>query len=571
MSEEIYASRFWKKNWDSDVHDLDPKLFETTYTEAIQRTFKEVPNKIALAFQGLEITYGELDKYANSLANALIDHGFRKGDVVAVNLPNIPEYVIALVGILRAGCILSGLSPLMSEVQMQYQINDLGEGGKNVALITLDAIFAGRLVKIASKLPQLKLVLTTSVIGIFPKEQQEKIKAVQEIPSGEVTPLEGKTVLNIHDDVFAKYPTDPTNVKVTPDDIAFIQYTGGTTGPPKGAMITHRNTISNIMSIRLWLNWEWGIGTALSGFPFFHIAGLTVCESFIYLGWTQCLVPDPRNALSICNQIKQYAPSGLVNVPSLYQILINFKKFKRLDHSKLEVCISAASPFPIESQKQLESIVGEGKLLELYGMTELSPVATMNPSKGKRKLGTVGMPIQNVDLKIVDPDTEKAVPLGEPGEIWVKGPLVMKGYYNKPEETKKTITPDGYMKTGDVGIMDEDGYIRIVDRTKDMLIVGGFKVFSSKVEDTLTEHPAIGSLAIIGEPNPDRPGSEIVNAYIQLDPDYKYDGNEEALKEEIINFAKEKCAPYEVPKKIHIIKELPLTAVGKVDKKLLRK
>ena len=571
MSEEIYASRFWKKNWDSDVHDLDPKLFETTYTEAIQRTFKEVPNKIALAFQGLEITYGELDKYANSLANALIDHGFRKGDVVAVNLPNIPEYVIALVGILRAGCILSGLSPLMSEVQMQYQINDLGEGGKNVALITLDAIFAGRLVKIASKLPQLKLVLTTSVIGIFPKEQQEKIKAVQEIPSGEVTPLEGKTVLNIHDDVFAKYPTDPPNVKNYPDDIAFIQYTGGTTGPPKGAMITHRNTISNIMSIRLWLNWEWGIGTALSGFPFFHIAGLTVCESFIYLGWTQCLVPDPRNALSICNQIKQYAPSGLVNVPSLYQILINFKKFKRLDHSKLEVCISAASPFPIESQKQLESIVGEGKLLELYGMTELSPVATMNPSKGKRKLGTVGMPIQNVDLKIVDPDTEKAVPLGEPGEIWVKGPLVMKGYYNKPEETKKTITPDGYMKTGDVGIMDEDGYIRIVDRTKDMLIVGGFKVFSSKVEDTLTEHPAIGSLAIIGEPNPDRPGSEIVNAYIQLDPDYKYDGNEEALKEEIINFAKEKCAPYEVPKKIHIIKELPLTAVGKVDKKLLRK
>ncbi len=571
MSEEIYASRFWKKNWDSDVHDLDPKLFETTYTEAIQRTFKEVPNKVALAFQGLEITYGELDKYANSLANALIDHGFRKGDVVAVNLPNIPEYVIALVGILRAGCILSGLSPLMSEVQMQYQINDLGEGGKNVALITLDAIFAGRLVKIASKLPQLKLVLTTSVIGIFPKEQQEKIKAVQEIPSGEVTPLEGKTVLDIHDDVFANYPTDPPNVKNNPDDIAFIQYTGGTTGPPKGAMISHKNTISNIMCIRLWLNWEWGTGTALSGFPFFHIAGLTVCESFIYLGWTQCLVPDPRNALSICNQIKQYNPSGLVNVPSLYQILINFKKFKRLDHSNLEICISAASPFPIESQKQLESIVGEGKLLELYGMTELSPVATMNPSKGKRKLGTVGMPIQNVDLKIVDPETEKAVPLGEPGEIWVKGPLVMQGYYNKPEETKKTITPDGYMKTGDVGIMDKDGYIRIVDRTKDMLIVGGFKVFSSKVEDTLTEHPAIGSMAIIGEPNPDRPGSEIVNAYIQLDPDYKYDGNEEALKEDIINFAKDKCAPYEIPKKIHIIKELPLTAVGKVDKKLLRK
>ena len=280
---------------------------------------------------------------------------------------------------------------------------------------------------------------------------------------------------------------------------------------------------------------------------------------------------DPRNALSICNQIKQYKPSGLVNVPSLYQILINFKKFKRLDHSSLEICISAASPFPVESQKALESIVGEGKLLELYGMTELSPVATMNPAKGVRKLGTVGMPIQNVDLKIVDPETGKAVPLGEAGEIYVKGPLVMVGYYNKPEETKKAIDADGYMHTGDVGIMDEEGYLRIVDRTKDMLIVGGFKVFSSKVEDTLTKHPAIGTMAIIGEPNPDRPGSEIVNAYIQLDPDYEYDGNEDALKEDIINFAKEKCAPYEVPKKIHILDELPLTAVGKVDKKILRK
>jgi long-chain acyl-CoA synthetase len=282
-------------------------------------------------------------------------------------------------------------------------------------------------------------------------------------------------------------------------------------------------------------------------------------------------VPDPRNALSICNQIKQYKPSGLVNVPSLYQILINFKKFKRLDHSSLEICVSAASPFPVESQKALESIVGEGKLLELYGMTELSPVATMNPTKGVRKLGTVGMPIQNVDLKIVDPETGKAVPLGEAGEIYVKGPLVMVGYYNKPEETKKAIDADGYMHTGDVGIMDEDGYVRIVDRTKDMLIVGGFKVFSSKVEDTLTKHPAIGTMAIIGVPNPDRPGSEIVNAHIQLDPDYEYDGNEDALKESIIAFAKEKCAPYEVPKKIHIIDELPLTAVGKVDKKLLRK
>jgi len=269
--------------------------------------------------------------------------------------------------------------------------------------------------------------------------------------------------------------------------------------------------------------------------------------------------------------MKKYQPTALVNVPSLFQLLINTRKFKRLDHSKLEICISAASPFPVESQKQLESMVGEGKLLEVYGMTETSPLTTMNPYKGQRKLGSIGLPLLNTELKLVDPGTDKEVPLGEPGEICVKGPQIMKGYYNKPEETKKAIDKDGYMHTGDVAIMDEEGYLRIVDRTKDMIIVGGFKVFSAKLEDTLTKHPAIEIVATIGIPNPDRPGSEIVKAFFQLDPNFEYDGNEEALKEDIIAFAKENCAAYEVPKLLEIAEELPLTVVGKVDKKLLRK
>jgi len=254
----------------------------------------------------------------------------------------------------------------------------------------------------------------------------------------------------------------------------------------------------------------------------------------------------------------------------LYQILINFRKFKRLDHSKLEVCISAASPFPVESQKALESIVGEGKLLEVYGMTECSPLTTMNPMWGKRKLGSIGLALLNTELKLINPETGDEVPLGEAGEICVRGPMVMKGYYNKPEETKKAIDEEGFMHTGDVAMMDEEGYLKIVDRTKDMIIVSGFKVFSAKVEDILSKHPAIGIIALIGEPNPDRPGSEIVNAYIQVDPEYTYDENEEKLKEDILAFAKEHCAPYEVPKQIHIMKELPLTVVGKIDKKILR-
>jgi len=565
-----YESRFWMKNWDSGLKDLDPKEFETTYPEYIRAMFDKFPDNMALSYQGLEITFREVDKRSNQFANMLLKHGFKKGDAVGINLANIPEYIYSVIGTLKAGCIVSGVSPLMSDIQMQYQLDDLGKGGNQVALVTLDAIFEHRLKKIASTLPQLKVVVVTSVIGSFPKEQQEKIKAVQDIPSGEVTPLEGKMVYNFQDDVLAKFSDEIPKINIYPDDIGWIQYTGGTTGPPKGAMLSHRNCMSNIKCIRAWLQWEEGEGMLLSGFPMFHIAGLTVSESAIALGWGQILIANPRDALHICNQIKTYNPTVLVNVPSLYQILINFKKFKRLDHGKLRMCISAASPFPKESQEKLEEIVGKGKLLELYGMTELSPVATMNPSIGKKILGKVGLPIQNVKLKIIDADTGEEVPLGEPGEICVAGPLVMQGYYNKPEETAKAVDKDGYMHTGDVGLMDEEGYVQIVDRTKDMIIVGGFKVFSAKVEDSLAKHPAVGMIALVGEPNPDRPGSEIVNAYIQLDPEFEYDGNEEALKEDIINFAKENCAAYEVPKKIQMMKDIPLTVIGKVDKKALR-
>ena len=565
-----YESRFWRKNWDPNLSDIDPKEFETTYPEMIRGILDNYPDNMALAYQGLEISFGELDRYSNQFAHMLIENGFKKGDIVGINLPNTPEYIYSVIGTLKAGCIVSGVSPLLSDVQMHYQLDDLGKGGKNVALVTLDAIFEHRLKKIADKLPQLKIVVATSVIGSFPKEQQAKIKAVREIPSGEVTPLEGKTVYNFQDDVLTKFSPDLPKVDISPDDIGWIQYTGGTTGPPKGAMLSHRNCVSNIKGIISWLQWELGKGVLLSGFPMFHVAGLTVCEGAIANGFGQILIANPRDALNICNEMKKYKPTVLVNVPSLYQILINFRKFKRLDHSNLRYCISAAAPFPKESQEVLESIVGEGKLLELYGMTELSPVATMNPSIGKKKLGAVGLPFLNVDLKIVDPETNKVVQLGEPGEICVNGPLVMQGYYNKPEETAKAIDKDGYMHTGDVGIMDEDGYIRIVDRTKDMIIVGGYKVFSAKVEDALVKHPAIGMVALIGIPNQDRPGSEIVKAFIQINPDFEFDGNKEALKKDIIKFSKENLAPYEVPKLIEFSEELPLTVIGKIDKKVLR-
>lgn len=561
------TERFWTKSYDEGVTDLDPKVWETSYVEAIKPTFDKFPEKHAMAFMGVEITFGELDTYANRFANMLISSGLKKGDVVGINLPNIPEYVIAWLGILRAGCVASGVSPLLSAEEMEYQLKDSDAKG----LVTLDAIFAGRLVDIVSNLPELKVVVAASVGGFLPAIKRTLGKLVGKIPKGKVTSLEGKKVFKIEDVIKTTSFSDThPDVDITPDDIAYIQYTGGTTGPPKGAQLSHRNAVSDLLIVQAWLGWEQGKGLALSGFPFFHIAGLFFNANCIYLGWTQVLIANPRDTDHICDEIDKYKPTALVNVPSLFQLLIGNPNFKNLDHSNLEVCVTAAAPFPADSQKELESVVGQGKLVECYGMTETAPLTTMNPFRGKKMLGSIGLPLLNTDLKLVDPSSGKEMGIGEPGEICVKGPQIMVGYYNKPEETKNAIDEDGYMYTGDVAIQDEEGYLRIVDRTKDMIIVGGYKVFSKKVEDVLAGHPAIEMIATIGLENPDRPGSELVKALITITPGYDYGSDKEALKNEIIDFAKEKLAPYEVPKTIEFMTELPLTTVGKIDKKILR-
>jgi len=318
----MYADRFWKKNWDEGVKDLEPNEFETTYVKLTEQAFQEVPDKTAMGYLGVDITFGELDKYANQFANMLIKNGFEKGDVVGINLPNVPQYVISVIGTLRAGCIVSGVSPLLSAEQIKYQLNDLWSTGKKVALVTLDAIFAGHLVKIADGIPQLKLVVTTSVASFLPKIKQFLGKLLKKIPTGKVTPLPGITVLDYFKNVFGEYADTPVDVGLTPDDIGWIQYTGGTTGDPKGAMLSHRNGAHNILSITRWLDWEKGQGVLLSGFPFFHIAGLTVCESAIFMGWTQVLIPNPRDTDHICAEMDKYKPTNMANVPSLYQMLL---------------------------------------------------------------------------------------------------------------------------------------------------------------------------------------------------------------------------------------------------------
>jgi long-chain acyl-CoA synthetase len=345
-----------------------------------------------------------------------------------------------------------------------------------------------------------------------------------------------------------------------------MMYTGGTTGPSKGALLTQRSYMSNREQTLAWLD----IGPeffALSAFPLFHIAGLAFGGFILTVGATQICVPNPRDTHFIINAIKTYKPHAVVNVPTVFFELMKKPEFRKLDLSKLRWCLSAAAPFPPDYIGELEGIIGKGNFIELYGMTETSPVTCCNPRYGKKKATSIGMPLSDTEFKLIDPETGQSAKPGEPGEIAIRGPQLMKGYYNQPEETANAIR-DGWMFTGDVARMDEDGYFYIVDRVKDMVIVSGFKVFTRELDDVLMKHPDIELAASIGIPDPDRPGSERVGTAIVLKPGIEKSAAE---KEKIIKYLRENVAPYKVSKAIEFMDQLPMSGVGKILKRELKK
>ncbi len=562
-----YDARPWLKHYDPAIPP-DFHIPETSLIEQFNRVAAKVPRSTAVHFLGVSLTYEQLTAYADRFAQALVAYGCVKGDVVGINLPNIPQYLIAQLGVFKAGCAASGVSPLLTPGEMAHQLNDCGAK----VLVTLDAIFEHRFLGIAHQVPSLKTVVATGILDFLPAYKRLLARVLKKVPHGTVRPLPDKLVVRFMD-LLSKYPPRDPGVKVEPDDPCLIQYTGGTTGLPKGTVITDRNLVAELTIVTEWLQMDWGKEVILSGFPLFHIAGLALGLGTMFMGHTQILIPDPRNTKHIVREMATYRPTLLVNVPSLYMMLLEEPAFRRLDFSRLGFCLSAASPFPSESIRALEEVVGQGKLVEAYGMTEVSSLATTNPRRGTKKIGSVGLPLPNTKMRLMDLETgTRQVPVGEEGEIVVSGPQVMKEYLNKPAETATVLREhDGevWLHTGDIARMDEDGYFFIVDRAKDMLNVGGFKVFSREVEEKLCEHPAIELCAILGAPNPKRPGTEIVQLVFQ--PSAAYRQRLEAdLVEEIITFARENLASYKIPRVVKMIDQLPLTPVGKVDKKALR-
>jgi len=562
-----YDDMPWLKSYDQGVaHRMEVR--DASFSDLFAEAVAGHPERPAIRFMGVALSFSELDEMSRRFAAYLQRSGCSPGDVVGINLPNIPQYLVALTGALRCGCAVTGISPLLSPKEMAYQINDSGAS----VLVTLDAIFEHRLRPIAGEVAGLDHVVAAGVGDFLPAFKRILGRLLKKIPSGRVGPLPGKTVCTFPE-LLSGNPPEVETVKVSPDDTCLIQYTGGTTGLPKGAVLTHRNIVVNIDQVVEWLKLRPGQEVACSAFPLFHMAGLIFGMIALSNGYTQCLIPDPRNTDHICGEIKRHRPTILANVPSLYQLLLENPTFRTLDFSPCRLFFSGAAPFAVEAIEAFEEVVGKGKVLELYGMTETSPVLTMNPNEGAKKIGTVGLPISSTHVKLVDIDTgTQEVPVGEEGELIARGPNIMKGYLNKPEETAHTLRNfqgETWLYTGDVAKMDEDGFFTIADRVKDMLIVGGFKVFSREVEETLYEHPAVELCAIVGLPNPERSDSEIVKAVVQRTEAAAAAAPDE-VKRQIVEFCRERMAPYKVPKVIEFVDELPLTAIGKVDKKALR-
>jgi long-chain acyl-CoA synthetase len=553
-----YDQKPWLKFYDKHVN---PTLTypNKPFPELFSQVCEDVGNQPCLHYMGRAISFKQLDNMSNKLANYLVKNGMKRGDVVAFHLPNLPASYISVVGSQKAGCAVTGVSFLLSPTEIKRQLNDSGAK----MLITLDMMISSWKAAVAGT--GVKLVIAASVGDYLPPLKAVLGKMLKKLPTVKIEPIDGVTVTSFKE-VMDKMPADKVNVKMGMDDIFAIPYTGGTTGVSKGVVMTQRNLIALITQMNTWSGNKKGDVTS-SVFPLFHIAGLATAVAVLCAGGIQIAVVNPRDQKLLISSLKKYKPQILGNVPTVYLELMKLPEFWRaLDTSRLKYIGSGGAPFPLEQMREFNQKVGGEKIVEAYGLTE-SGVLSSSPINGIKKHGSVGIPYPDTEVKIVDPNTGEILPFDEPGELICKGPQVCaKGYHNKPEETANAFR-NGWFHTGDIARMDNQGYMFIVDRLKEMVNVSGFKVFTRELDEVIMEHPDVFLCASIGIPNPDKPGSEMVATGIVLKPGIE---KSDAEKQKIVEYIRAKVAPYKVPKKVELMDELPTSAVGKVLKRELK-
>lgn len=536
--------RPWHRHYPAEV-PKEPEFERITLPEALSRTAERFPGHAALNLMGKTVTYRELEDLVNRFARALSGLGVAEGDRVAMLLPNIPQIVIANYATFRIGAVAAMNNPLYTERELSHQINTSGA----TVLVTLDMLYPAAV----------KLLETTTLQKIIVCSLNDYLP---ESMAGKKTEIEPRQNVYSFMDLLESHSGGPVENRAQWDAVGTHLYTGGTTGVSKGVMLTHANMSCNTQQLRLWFpTAKEGEESTVAIFPFFHSAGFTGVQNMaIYSGWTDILVPRPEPEI-IIKVLQNFRPTFFPGVPTIYFGILAREEFKDLDLSFVKAFLAGAAPLPTSVINQLKQL-SDAPVINVYGLTEICPMGTATPFAGPEKPGTVGVPLPATDLKIMDPETgQKEMGVGEPGEICFKGPQVMKGYYENPGETSKVLK-DGWLYTGDIGYLDADGFLTLVDRKKDMIIASGYNIYPNEIDEILYEHPQVLEACTIGVPDEYR--GETVKSYIVPRP-------EGAVTEaEIIEHCKKKLAAYKVPKKIAFVDALPKSTVGKILRRKLR-
>ena len=546
--------RVWHK-WYPKGTPNEVDLEKITMPEVLDRTARDYPDKVGFIYMGRKITFAQLNSMVNRFAKALADLGIKKGDKVGMILPNIPQVIIANLATQRIGGVTVMNNPLYTERELAHQLND----SDSTVVVALDLLLP-RLEKIKSQ-TKVRSIVTCHINDFLPFPVKQLFPYVKKDMFRKITPGPG---LFQFMDLLKKFPDDPVPNQSEWDGEAALLYTGGTTGVSKGAVITHSNLSAVAQIFKAWFSdLSYGDDERLMGiYPIFHSAGYSVSQNMIiYNAWTSILVPRPEPGV-IIEMIKKFNPTFLPGVPTIYMGLLANEEFRKMDLSGVKGYFGGAAPLSESTLNELKKLHG-AIINDVYGATENTAFATCTPWKGKVKFGTVGVPLPNTDIKIVDMVTgENEMPPGEPGEICIKGPQVMKGYYNRPEETAKVIK-DGWFHLGDVGVMDEEGYLSIVDRKKDMIIASGYNIYPQEIDEILLLCPDIAEACTIGIPDEYR--GETVKAWVVCNP------GTEMTEKQVIDYCKEKLAAYKVPKSIKFVDELPKSAIGKLMRREVRR
>ena len=552
-----YQDKPWLKHYQAGVPEL--ASYETiSLPDILKRSAERFPNRMALNFQGYEITFSQLQTMVDNFSACLHDFGVRKGDSVAILLPNMIPCVVAYYASLKLGAIVVMNNPLYSDRELLHQFND----SEAVILITLD-LLVNRMIELR---PQtgIKQIIHTSVGDYlpFPKNLLFPLVRKRKGLKVDIQPAEN---VYFWKSLLAEKRAVLPEIEVGFDDVAQYQYTGGTTGSSKGVVLSHGNLSRQVQQLVAWfpdMNQE---QIMLGALPFFHVFGMTTSMNMaIYLGWGNILIPKPQ-APHLLKAIKKYKVTFTPLVPTMYIGMLQHPDIDKVDLTSIQGCFSGSAPLPLEVIREFESRTG-AIIVEGYGLTETSPVTHVNPfGKGsKRKVGSIGLPISDTLCRIVDlADGTTDLPLGQPGELLVKGPQVMQGYLKRPNETADTLTDDGWVHTGDIATMDEDGYFQIVDRKKDMIISGGYNIYPRDIEEVYFEHPDVLEATAIGIPHHKR--GEAVKVFIVMKP------GKTASEEDMISYCDGKLAKCKWPIQVEFREQLPKTNVGKVLKKDLRK